>query len=172
MAVNTTTSRYTQPALLGGLVMGVLSGLPIVSAGNLCCCMWLIVGGVIAAYILQQNEAAPITTGDGATAGLLAGIVGAFVYLIISIPISFLIAPMERMVVQRMIERLGDMPPEFREFASRGVGQGIRLMAGFIFYLFVGAAFSTIGGVIGQAIFQKKLPPGTIDVTATHPPSA
>lgn len=148
--------------------MGVLTGLPIVSAGNLCCCMWVIGGGVIAAYVLQQNEAAPITAGDGATVGLLAGIVGAFVYLIISVPISFLVAPMERMIVQRFVERMGDMPPEFREFASRGLGMGLRLMLGFIFWLFVGAAFSTIGGVIGHAIFQKKLPPGTIDVTPPH----
>jgi hypothetical protein len=151
--------------------MGVLSGLPLVSAGNLCCCMWVIAGGLVAAYVLQQNESTPISAGDGATVGLLAGLVGAFVYLIVSIPISFLIAPMERMVVQRLVERLGDMPPEFREFTTRGISQGIRLIAGFIFYVFVGAAFSTVGGVIGQAIFQKKLPPGTIDVSPS-PPSA
>jgi hypothetical protein len=144
--------------------MGALGALPIVSAGNLCCCMWVIAGGIIAAYVLQQNETAPITTGDGAMVGLLAGVVGAFVYLILSIPISFLVAPMERMLFQRMVERFGDMPPEFREFASRGVGQGLRLMISFIMYLVVGAIFSTIGGVIGQAIFQKKTPPGTIDV--------
>ena len=151
--------------------MGVLGGLPIVSAGNLCCCMWVIMGGVIAAYVLQQNEAAPITTGDGATVGLFAGIVGAFVYLVISVPISFLVAPMERMVFQRMVERFGDMPPEFREFATRGVAQGVRLMVSFVMYLFIGSAFSTVGGIIGQAIFQKKLPPGTIDVTP-QPPTA
>ena len=28
-----------QPALYGGLVIGVLSGLPIVSMGNCCCCL-------------------------------------------------------------------------------------------------------------------------------------
>jgi hypothetical protein len=167
--VSTTTSRYAQPALIGGLVMGVLTGLPLISAGNLCCCLWVLGGGVIAAYVLQQNEPAPITAGDGALVGLLAGVIGAFVYLIISIPISILVAPMERMIVERFIERMGDMPPEFREFASRGVGTGLRLMLGFFFWLFVGAAFSTIGGLIGQAIFQKKLPPGTIDVT---PPPA
>ena len=53
MAVNTTTS-FTQPALVGGLVMGVLSALPIVYLGNVCCCMWVI-GGVIGAAIFQKN---------------------------------------------------------------------------------------------------------------------
>jgi hypothetical protein len=149
--------------------MGVLTGLPIVSAGNLCCCMWVIAGGVIAAYVLQQNEPTPITPGDGAIVGLLAGIVGAFVYLIISVPISFLIAPMERTIVQRFVERMGDMPPEFREFASRGLGTGLRLMVGFLFWLVVGTGFSTVGGLIGQAIFQKKVPPGTVE---SPPPPA
>jgi hypothetical protein len=148
--------------------MGVLTGLPIVSAGNLCCCLWVIGGGVVAAYVLQQNEQGPITAADGALVGLLAGVIGAFVYLIVSIPISILVAPMERMVVQRIIERM-DMPPEFREYAAHGVGTGIRLILGFLFWLFVGAAFSTIGGLIGQAIFVKKTPPGTIDVA---PPPA
>ena len=166
--MSTTTNRLTQPALIGGLVMGVLTGLPIVSAGNLCCCLWVIAGGVIAAYVLQQNEPAPITPGDGAIVGLLAGIVGAFVYLIVSVPVSFLVAPMERIVVQRFIERMGDVPPEFREFASRGFGTGLRLMLGFLFWLVVGAGFSTIGGIIGQAIFQKKVPPAT---ESTPPPS-
>lgn len=148
--------------------MGVLTALPIISAGNLCCCLWVLSGGVVAAYVLQQNEPAPIALGDGALAGLLAGIVGAFVYLILSIPISILVAPLERMMVQRFIERMENMPPEFREFALSRVAGGLRLMVGFVFWLVVGAAFSTIGGLIGAAIFQKKLPPGPIPV----PPSA
>ncbi len=164
--MSTTTNRLVQPALIGGLVMGVLTGLPIVSAGNLCCCLWVIGGGVIAAYILQQNEAAPITASDGALVGLLAGIVGAFVYLIISVPVSVIVTPMERVFVERFVERMGEMPPEFREFASRSLGAGVRLTLGFIFWLLVGSAFSTIGGLIGQAIFQKKAPPDTPPPTA------
>ena len=42
-------SNLVQPALYGGLVMGVLSALPLISAGNFCCCMWVISGGLVAA---------------------------------------------------------------------------------------------------------------------------
>src|SRR5438132_13671198 len=90
-----------QPALIGGLVLGVLSALPLVSAGNLCCCLWLVLGGAVAAYVLQQNQSAPITPGDGAVVGLLAGVIGAFVYLIVSIPVAMLLAPFERRVFER-----------------------------------------------------------------------
>ena len=50
-----------QPALLGGVFIGVLSTLPIINIGNLCCCRWVISGGALAAYLLQQNQPEPIT---------------------------------------------------------------------------------------------------------------
>ena len=34
-----------QPVLFGGLFMGVLSALPIISIGN-CCCLWIMGGGM------------------------------------------------------------------------------------------------------------------------------
>jgi hypothetical protein len=156
----TINSGFVQPALIGGAVVGVLSALPIISAGNLCCCLWVISGGVVAAYVLQLNQAAPITPGDGALAGLFAGLVGAGIYLVLSIPITMLMAPMERVIMDRVIES-GDVPPEFREFLAGYRGGALRLLAGFISMLVAGAIFSTLGGVIGTAIFKKPLPPAT-----------
>ena len=117
-----TTTSYTQPAIFGGLVIGVLSALPIISAGNLCCCLWVVSGGVVAAYVLQQNHPTPIANGDGAMAGLFAGLVGAVVHLVLSIPITWLVAPMQRQVIERLIERTNGMPPEFREFMTSYTG--------------------------------------------------
>jgi hypothetical protein len=136
----------------------------------------VLTGGVIAAYVLQQNQAAPITPGDGALVGLLAGFVGAIVQVIVSIPISLMIGPMERAMVQRVLEMAGNMPPEMREmferFGSEGPRAGffiITRIVGLIFWMCVGAVFSTLGGLIGAAIFKKHTPPGTIDVTPTTP---
>ena len=39
-------NAFVQPAFAGGVVMGVLSALPLISAGNICCCLWVIVGGM------------------------------------------------------------------------------------------------------------------------------
>jgi hypothetical protein len=152
-----------QPALFGGLVIGVLSALPIVSAGNLCCCLWVVSGGVVAAYVLQQGQSAPITQGDGAVVGLLAGVVGAFLYLLLSIPITLLIAPVQRMLLDRLIERAGTMPPEFRSYVNSYVGGAIGIMIGFMFMIVVGSAVSTLGGLLGAAIFRKPLPSGPDD---------
>jgi hypothetical protein len=143
--------------------MGALSALPIISAGNLCCCLWVICGGLIAAYVLDQNEPAAIPPADGALVGLLAGIVGAFVYLVISIPVSILIAPMERAMMERVIES-GRVPPEFRDYIGSYVGGPMQVLVGFIFMLCAGAVFSTLGGLLGSFIFKKPIPPGTIDI--------
>ena len=142
--------------------MGTLSALPIVSAGNLCCCLCVVGGGAVAAYVLQQNQPASITAGDGALAGLLAGIVGAFVYLVLSIPIMILIAPLQQQIMLRVAD---NMPPEFRQYVGTAIGGGIQLALGFIFMLIVGSSFSTLGGVLGAVIFKKQVPPGTVDVS-------
>jgi hypothetical protein len=164
-------SRFAQPAIVGGLVVGVLSALPIVSAGNICCCLWVVCGGVAAAYLLQQNQAAPITAGDGALVGMLAGAIGAVVSLLLSIPITILLAPLERAFVEQW-SASGNMPPALRGYMNGAVGTSIGLVFKFLFMLFVGPGFSTIGGLIGAAIFRKPLTPvipGVIDVTPPPP---
>jgi hypothetical protein len=163
-----TTFVRWQPALIGGLVIGVLSALPIVSAGNLCCCLWVICGGVVAAYLLQQNQPRPITAGDGAFAGLLAGISGAFIYLVLSVPIAFLMAPMQRALIERLVQG-GALPPEFRGYMTSYAGGLVGIVISFFVTLFAGVVFGTVGGVIGAAIFRKPPAPPVIDVTPSSP---
>jgi hypothetical protein len=175
--VSTTTKpNYAQPAFIGGLVMGVLSALPLVSAGNLCCCLWVVCGGGVAAYLLQQNQSSPITPGDGALVGLLAGLIGAVVQMLVGIPIGLLVAPMERAMLQRVIDAAGSMPPELRdtfERFSRADAEFsisffiLRRVFGLFIWMFVGGIFSTIGGLLGAVIFKKSLPPGVIDAGPT-----
>jgi len=90
------------------------------------------------------------------------------VYVLLSIPITLIVRPMERIVLQRLLENTGDMPPEFREYVRTYVGGRIRFVLGFILMLFAGSIFSTLGGLFGAVIFRKPLAPGTVDV----PPSA
>src|SRR5690242_10470920 len=106
---------FGQPALIGGLVMGVLSALPLISVANACCCMWVLGGGALAAYLLQQNTRAAISPGDGALVGLLAGLIGAVATTIISIPIDIMVGPMQRALAQNILNMAGNMPPEMRD---------------------------------------------------------
>ena len=144
--------------------MGVLSALPIIAVGNVCCCLWVISGGVVAAYVLQQNQTSPIGHADGAVVGLLAGVGGAFVYAIVSIPIDLLMAPLQRELLQGFLDRMGNMPPQFQEYARASVGGSARAIIGFMFMLVVGAVFSTLGGLLGAIMFARKPAPAMPDV--------
>jgi hypothetical protein len=156
-----------QPAIIGGLVAGVLSALPFVNLFNACCCLWVVTGGVVAAYLLQERDPVPIQVGDGAIVGLMAGVVGAFVNLILSIPITLMLAPMQRAMLDRFIDS-GRLPPEMREVVASGFGTAAGIVFGFMFALFAGVIFSTLGGILGAVIFRKKTePPPVLDV----PPS-
>jgi hypothetical protein len=162
--VSTTTKpAFTQPAIIGGVVLGTLSALPIVAIGN-CCCLWVVGGGVVAAYLLQQNQAAPVTPGDGALVGLLAGFVGAFVYLLLSIPITILLAPIQQAMMERIMDSSSGLPPEFRQYVGTFVGGTVKVVVEFGFMLVVGSMFSTVGGVIGAMVFKKTPPPAPIDL--------
>jgi hypothetical protein len=129
--------------------MGVLSALPIIAAGNICCCLWVICGGVAAAYALQQGQAHPITPADGAFVGFL------------SVPTEVVIGPVEREMMQRVVDNMGGAEG-FRSYFERTqvVAGPIRYAISFLTMLFVGAIFSTIGGLIGALIFRKREVPG------------
>jgi len=162
-----TTTDYKQPALVGGLFLGVLSALPIVYLGN-CCCLWILGGGIVAAYVLQQNQAAPITPGDGAMAGLLAGLLGAVIHFVLSIPIDIIAGPWERAFGQRLLEFANN--PQLQDTFQRSLDEAsqggiayvvIRRFGVFLVMLVIAGAFSTVGGVLGSLMFKKPPVPTT-----------
>jgi hypothetical protein len=154
-------SAKFQPALFGGLLLGVLSALPLINMGNVCCCLWVVAGGATAAYLLQANQAAPITPGDGAVVGLLAGLIGAVVQLFVSIPVGLVMGPVQGRIAERILQNAGDMPENMRPMMDalrQGGFSVIGAILGFIVFLCLAVVFSTLGGLIGAAIFRKKLP--------------
>src|SRR5688572_3770322 len=76
-----------KPALLGGLIVGILSAIPFI---NYCCCIWSIGGGLLAGFLYIKSSPTPVSVGEGAIVGGLAGIVGGILYLIIGLPIAIL----------------------------------------------------------------------------------
>ena len=74
---------------------------------------------------------------------------------LVSIPIQLVTGP----VLEQMVETLRgspEMPPEviamLAQFGEFGV---FAILIGFIFMLFLGLVFSTLGGVLGAVIFGR-----------------
>lgn len=151
----------TQPALLGGLAIGVLSALPVIGLGNLCCCAWVLIGGGLAAYLMQQNHPEPINVGDGAVVGLMAGAFGAVVWGVLSISLRAMMAPFESAMMQRALENARDIPPAFRQFMegmAGGAVVGVAMILMFCVALFVFSLFGLMGGLFGALFFRKAQP--------------
>jgi hypothetical protein len=149
-----------QAALLGGLFTGILSALPLVSIGN-CCCLWILTGGALAAYLDQQSLGRPTSAGRGALVGLASGVVSAFVWLIASALLDPIIGPMQQRVMQEFLRIANDVPPEVRE-SLESMGQGrsaVGYAVGFVFMLVVSSIFSALGGALGGAFFRNDVPP-------------
>jgi len=147
-------SRY-QPALLGGLFIGVLSSLPLISAAN-CCCLWVISGGVLTTYLLQQRTPEAIQTSDALLQGLLAGVIGGIITALANAVIFDAATKMAEF--QQAFER-PDMPQEVRDmmmWLTTGRSRAL-LMDGVIVPLY--AIFGMLGGLLGTAFFKKKTPP-------------
>ncbi|MGE3840366.1 MAG: hypothetical protein AB7I50_02140 [Vicinamibacterales bacterium] len=152
-------SPKLRAAAVGGMLIGVLSVAPIVAIGNLCCCLWLVSGGVLAAWFLQQRQPDPISSSDGLVVGLMAGVIGAFVYAVLAVPLAFITAPFMDQWLERAMQGAGDA--RVQDAIERYRGAPFRLMGvvlGFLFQLFFGAVFATLGGLLGAALFKKPAP--------------
>ena len=132
-----------KPALLGGLIVGLLSAIPVL---NYCCCIWGIGGGALAGFLYIKSSPVPVKIGEGAVVGVLSGIIGAVLYLIIGVPIAYFISG--------------------ANLESTLRGAGLQLPAGIsglllfvVSGLIVGAllfVLSIIGGLLSVPIFEKR----------------
>ena len=130
-----------KPALLGGLIVGVLSAIPLV---QYCCCIWSIGGGALAAFLYIKGSSVPVKTGDGAVVGGMAGVIGGIIYIVIGLPLAifFGMAAMEQQLSNSGVH----LP-----FSGM-----ILMIVGSIIGAIILALLATLGGVIGVAIFEKR----------------
>jgi hypothetical protein len=166
-------SGRLQPALYGGLFIGVLSALPIVNMGNCCCCLWVLAGGALAVYLRQQNMPYAVNASEGALMGLMAGLIGGVIAALISIPMMAMMGPFQQRMIEQIINSRADIPEESRDMIEkmmqRSAGMGVAAFAfGLVWHVVVGTVFGMLGGLLGVAIFKKELPPppppGTVQV--------
>jgi hypothetical protein len=156
------TNKF-QPALIGGVVLGLLSSIPFINIGNVLCCMWVILGGALAAYLYIKKSPTPVQLGDGAVLGALAGAVGSVVSIVVGIPLNILTG---NAFVRLLLEWLAKMNPEAGEraleqfnrqtsapfFEQLAASVNVFTIVGILIYV----AFATLGGLIAIPLFEKR----------------
>lgn len=146
-----------KPALIGGVLLGLLSVIPFVSSLNICCCLWAILGGMLAAHLYIKSSPTPVRSGDGAVVGALAGVVGAVIEVILGIPIAYAMGPTMRNMILSLLENVNPQQAELFRHQFEQAGNSITpVIVNAIILAVLLFIFSVIGGLIGTALFEKR----------------
>ncbi len=174
---------WKQPALVGGVTAGLLSVIPLVNLANCCFCAWLLVGGAVAAKMLINGAPRPVRSGEGAQVGAVAGLIAAGVYSLISFAlIVFSVGQRFQEDLLNRIARMSDDPQlqeAIQKIIEAGANQPLaqRLVSALITLIVVSVlfiGFSTLGGLLGVALFEKRRerpPQYPPDYPPNYPPS-
>ncbi len=143
------------PALIGGGLAGILSGIPII---NCLCCLWIIGGAMLSTYLLTKDSKAPLSSGDGAIVGALAGIIAAIVDFFVSIPFQSMSEDIFRNVMERFSEYADEMPQGWESFMEGGGFEASMAMnvLGLLIAAVVFSILGALGGILGMSMFGKK----------------
>ncbi len=160
-----------QAVLIGGAFNGVLSALPIIGAANICCCLWVMGGGAITAWLMQQGRTVVMHLSDGAIGGALAGLAGAVFYTVVTTVVQLTFGSGLQEATEALRATGGDVPVELIE-ALEVLSSNIVLMAtlSFFMWLVIGGVFSTIGGLLGALFVRRGAPPAAGAPIVPPPP--
>lgn len=136
-------------AAIGGLVMTVLSSVPILNLINCLLCAGLWIGGIVAVWFYRRQTGVLVTGGQGAAIGAVAGVIGAILATLITL--AFGGAMLESMIAA---DTTGTMRDTLGGFAATGVTTVISFITNIIIYPLFGA----IGGAAYAALAKPRLP--------------
>jgi len=133
------------------------------------CCALIIGGGILASYFYIRaypSHMKPVTLGDGALVRLLSGGVGSVVYAMVTIPLEFVKIRLDfgLQELEQLEKTLGDpkIPEAVRQMVRaifEGGTFGIEILfLELLFFMITAVAFTTIGGIVGVALFRKNSP--------------
>ena len=153
---------YLQPAFWAGFCSGVLTGVPVLSAG---CCLWMAGGGTLAVYFFQlMNGRSLQRPADGARLVMITGMFAFLVWSVVSLLSNVLISRGFWNFVNSFNEQFQkSMPndPQTREFmAWVSTTDGMITMFIFVALSFLTAhvLLASLGGATGVRSFNKQKP--------------
>lgn len=156
-----------RPAVIAGVILGLLSAIPFVGAVNYCCCAWAILGGLLATHFYVKGSTVPARPGDGAIVGAIAGAIGAVIYIFIGVPLGVITGNATMALVVSMLssvnpEAAAQMRAQYE--MMQGMSTGAMILASIPGALLMGLliiVFATIGGLLGVPLFEKRKDGGT-----------
>lgn len=170
--------------LVAGVLTGALAGVPYLKFVNTCtCCSFVVLGGLLASYLYSRECRAASTEfrpRTGANVGLIAGAFYAVAVTAVSTLGSVAFGQPDVKwflnVLSQALENQPDVPADAQDAIQHlldRIDEPIALSSviwGFATSVVIGAAFSTLGGLIGGAMFKVECPPPA--ATPASPPAS
>jgi hypothetical protein len=187
------TRALTLAGVAGGGFAAVLSSTPCLGALNCIACMWLWLGGGLAAWLYprflkgEATRVGSLTAAEGAVVGATAGVFGALIHVGMQAVLQR--SPEQ---VMRIMEQVGrEMLPEQRQIVMALLGlmaSGAGLIILLLISLFVYVVFCSLGGAVAAALTHTqplsaaapapppgpapvRAAPGQADAAADEPPA-
>lgn len=137
-------NKLIKPALIAGVIAGILSAIPIINFVNCICCGWIVIFGFFSVYLLKKDikTVEPI---DGAIVGALTGLIAFVSVTIINILLTSLFVGLTGMS--------GSMEyMEMNAFLS-----GVSLFISGVMRIIIFPIFGAFGGIIGVELLKDKV---------------
>ena len=153
------------PALYGGIIIAVISELPVLNLINCCCCAGIMLGGFLS-VMFYTKEGPPgsvlLTSGDSLLLGVLAGVFGAFIGTALNALMLGVFGNVAGEVVRSILDSFGDrIPQEALDEIERALGEAaiftpLAILISFVKSIILYPLFGLLGGLIGYSVFKPK----------------
>lgn len=162
------------PALYGGIIMGLISGIPFLNFVNCLCCAGIMFGGFMAVFFYKKDltpDMPQLTNNDALGLGALAGVFGALFGLVLTAVFMFTVGNLAAestydmmMGIYDALGILDQMPPEAIDQMQQSMTENALSPMTVVISFIVDPLFGLIGGLIGYAVFKPKaaVPPAPV----------
>jgi hypothetical protein len=148
------------PALYGGIVIGVLVGVPYLNFVNCCCCAGVLAGGVLAVFFYKKDfmpDMPPLDSGDALKVGALAGAIGGVVATVLGQLLQLVSGQNVKEELETAMEHMpGGEGEAVLQMVMSFVDSPFYILIGLVFSVFLCTVFGLLGGLIGYAVFKPR----------------
>lgn len=158
--------KILMPALFGGIITGVLSGIPFLNFINCLCCAGVLLGGFMAVFFYNKDltpQSPPLTSQDGLKLGALSGLFGAVIGVIVTALLDAILGNVAGQAMFDMVYKFYDsvgildqMPPEAIDQMEQGMKGSAVSATNVIGSIILYPIFGLLGGLIGYSVYKPK----------------
>jgi len=141
---------------IGGVIGGVLSSIPCLSALNCCFCLLIGVGSYLAVKLwLDADASTKLTMGDAAMLGAGSGAIAGVITAVLGALMSLITGPMQQEMMMELFQEL-DVDPQLLAMVDQtGSGAMAGLCIGLIVSPLLYGLFGALWAIAGASLMHK-----------------